>query len=172
MNQPTATAPETESDDAPGESGSRPGTGLDGFIAGVLVVVCVVGISLGVRAVATSQDGASPAPGSVVKADLNEWNVHTPTHLVAGKYTYTITNTGSMEHEMLVMKTDLAPTALPMKGGDIDEDALPPLSDGPNIPAGRSQTRSIDLSKSGTYLFVCNLPGHFAQGMYTYVTVR
>ncbi len=46
------------------------------------------------------------------------------------------------------------------------------MSDGDNILPGKSQDRKIDLSKPGTYLFVCNIPGHFKQGMYTYVTVR
>jgi len=173
MNEPNADTP--ASDPGPGDTrraaSSRPGTGLEGAIAGMLVLVCLVGISLGVRAVASSPTEKLPAPGSVIKADLSEWKIDTPTHLKAGVYTYDISNTGAMEHEMLVMKTDLAPSALPMKNGDINEDALPPISDGDNIAPGKSQTRTIDLSKPGTYLFVCNIPGHFKEGMYTYVTV-
>ena len=115
---------------------------------------------------------ALPAPGSTINAGLSEWKIAVPTTLAAGKYTFHITNTGKMEHEMLVMKTDLAPAQLPMKDGDINEDALPPMSDGPNIAPGKTQDRTIDLTKPGKYLFVCNLPGHFAQHMYTYVTVQ
>ena len=33
------------------------------------------------------------------------------------------------------------------------------------------QQRIIDLSTPGKYLFVCNLPSHFGQGMQTLVTV-
>jgi uncharacterized cupredoxin-like copper-binding protein len=171
MNEPHAANPAP----APGAGDtrrSRPGSGLEGAIAGMLVLICLVGISLGVRAVASSPVEKLPVPGSVIKADLSEWKIDTPTHLKAGVYTYDISNTGAMEHEMLVMKTDLAPSALPLKNGDIDEEALPPISDGENIAPGKSQTRTIDLSKPGTYLFVCNIPGHFKAGMYTYVTVR
>jgi uncharacterized cupredoxin-like copper-binding protein len=34
-----------------------------------------------------------------------------------------------------------------------------------------TQARTIDLTP-GKYLFVCNIPGHFKQGMYTVVTVK
>jgi uncharacterized cupredoxin-like copper-binding protein len=110
--------------------------------------------------------------GSTLNAVLSEWKVLTPTQLPAGSYNYHITNVGTMEHEMLVMKTDLPANKLPMKGGDIDEEALPPISDGENIAPGKSQDRKIDLTKPGTYLFVCNIAGHFKAGMYTYVTVK
>ena len=35
----------------------------------------------------------------------------------------------------------------------------------------RAQVRTIDLSEPGTYVFLCNLPGHFKSGMYATVTV-
>jgi uncharacterized cupredoxin-like copper-binding protein len=44
------------------------------------------------------------------------------------------------------------------------------VSDGDNIDPGGTQTRSVDL-KPGKDLFVCNIPGHFKQGMYEVVTV-
>ena len=123
------------------------------------------------RNVSSNAKVALPAPGSTINAGLSEWKIAVPTTLAAGKYTFHITNTGMMEHEMLVMKTDLAPAQLPMKDGELNEDALPPMSDGPNIAPGKTQDRTIDLTKPGKYLFVCNLPGHFAKHMYTYVTV-
>lgn len=46
------------------------------------------------------------------------------------------------------------------------------ISDGDNIAPGATQTRSIDLSQPGTYLFVCNLPGHFKAGMSQVITVK
>ena len=46
------------------------------------------------------------------------------------------------------------------------------MSDGDNLDPGRSQTRAVDLTKPGKYVFVCNLPGHFKLGMYTIVTVK
>ncbi len=36
---------------------------------------------------------------------------------------------------------------------------------------GRHSRETVDLTQPGTYLFVCNLPGHFKTGMYRVVTV-
>jgi uncharacterized cupredoxin-like copper-binding protein len=119
-------------------------------------------------AVATSQPtGANP---TIV---LSEWKVAVPSTLKAGKVTFTITNTGTVPHELLVFKSDLDEAAYPKdSAGDIVEDGpgIKLLSDGDNIDPGGSQTRTVDLSP-GKYLFVCNIPGHFKSGMFTVVTV-
>ena len=76
-------------------------------------------------------------------------------------------------HELLVFKSDLDPSAYPTDAaGDIKEKGagVNLVSDGDNIDPAGSQTRSIDLAP-GMYLFVCNIPGHFKQGMFTVVTV-
>jgi uncharacterized cupredoxin-like copper-binding protein len=91
----------------------------------------------------------------------------------AGKATFTISNTGRIPHELLVFKSDLKPSAYPTNaaGGIIEEGAgVALVSDGDNIDPGGSQSRTVDLAP-GTYLFVCNIPGHFKAGMFTVVTV-
>ncbi len=45
------------------------------------------------------------------------------------------------------------------------------VSDGDNIDPGGTQTRTVDLTQPGSYLFVCNIPGHFKAGMFSAVTV-
>jgi uncharacterized cupredoxin-like copper-binding protein len=72
-----------------------------------------------------------------------------------------------------VFRSDLAPSAYPLDHGDINEEGpgISKISDGDNIDPGKSQTRTVDLSTPGTYLFVCNLPGHFGHGMFKVVTV-
>jgi uncharacterized cupredoxin-like copper-binding protein len=96
------------------------------------------------------------------------------TTLAPGTYQVTISNTGKVEHELLVFHTELAPSALPMKDGGVSEEApgVNKMSDGDNIAPGASQTRAVDLTAPGTYLFVCNLPGHFHAGMVEAITVR
>ncbi len=37
--------------------------------------------------------------------------------------TFVANNTGPSEHELVVLKTDLAPDALPVEGGQVDEGA-------------------------------------------------
>ena len=117
---------------------------------------------------------ATPAesPGPVT---LSEFKVQTAATTVApGKVTFQISNAGRVQHELLVFRSDLPPSAYPLKDGNIDEEGpgITKVSDGDNLDPGVTQTRTVDLSQPGTYLFVCNLPGHFKAGMYQAVTIK
>jgi uncharacterized cupredoxin-like copper-binding protein len=104
---------------------------------------------------------------------LYEWKVIAAPDMRAGKTTFTISNFGTVPHELLIFKSNLPLAAYPRdKAGNIIEDGpgITLLSDGENIDPSGAQTRTIDL-KPGTYLFVCNIPGHFKQGMFQVVTV-
>ena len=122
----------------------------------------------------SSTTAATPAasPGPVT---LSEFKVQTAATTVApGKVTFQISNAGRVQHELLVFRSDLPPSAYPLKDGNIDEEGpgITKVSDGDNLDPGGTQTRTVDLSQPGTYLFVCNLPGHFKAGMYQVVTVK
>jgi uncharacterized cupredoxin-like copper-binding protein len=121
-------------------------------------------------AAASAAPSAAALDGQTVT--LSEWKVAMPTTVKAGKATFTISNAGATQHELLVFKSDLAPSAYPTDAAGIVEDGagVTVLSDGENIDPGKTQMRTVDLTP-GTYLFVCNIPAHFAQGMYTVVTV-
>ena len=114
---------------------------------------------------------ASTAAGANVS--LTEWKVTVVGAIKSGKTDLTITNAGAAPHELLVFKSDLKPSAYPTDAaGDIKEEGpgVKLVSDGDNIDPAGTQTRSVDLAP-GKYLFVCNIPGHFKQGMFTVVTV-
>jgi len=133
-------------------------------------------------AVSTPAPAASPSPSAVAVSaspsagqtiDLSEWKVVIAGTVVAGKSGFTIANHGTVPHELLVFKSDLDPSAYPTDAsGHINETGpgITLVSDGDNIDPGGSQTRTLDLAP-GKYLFVCNIPGHFKQGMFTVVTV-
>ena len=94
--------------------------------------------------------------------------------MLAGQANFSITNIGTIQHETLVFKSDLTPTAHPVDSkGNIIEDGpgINLVSDGDKIDPGKTQTRTVGLTQPGTYLFVCNIPGHFKAGMFTVVTV-
>ena len=94
--------------------------------------------------------------------------------MLAGQANFAITNIGTIQHELLVFKSDLAPSAFPVdKNGNIIEDGpgISLVSDGDNIDPGQTQTRTVDLTQPGTYVFLCNIPGHFKAGMFSVVTV-
>ena len=104
---------------------------------------------------------------------LSEWKVVTASTIKAGTVKFTITNVGTIAHELLVFKSDLSPSAYPTDpAGDIIEEGggVNLVSDGENVDPAGTQTRSVDLAP-GTYLFVCNIAGHFKSGMFTIVTV-
>lgn len=114
---------------------------------------------------------ASPTSGATVS--LTEWKVTVAGAIKSGKTDLTITNVGAAPHELLVFKSDLKPSAYPTDAaGDIKEKGagVKLVSDGDNIDPAGTQTRTIDLAP-GKYLFVCNIPGHFKQGMFSVVTV-
>jgi uncharacterized cupredoxin-like copper-binding protein len=146
-------------------------------VAAALVFLVIVAVGLATRSSATSPasgDATSRAGASSVDVKLAEYRVELPaTRLTHGIKQLRISNDGTIDHELLVFRSDLAPAAYPLDKGDINEEGpgVTKISDGEDVAPGASQRRSVDLSKPGTYLFVCNLPGHFAQGMYTTVTV-
>ena len=128
--------------------------------------------------VSDATSGPSAGPISTSPADvaihISEWSVGVPTTIAAGPVNLSITNIGKIPHELLVFKSDLAPSAFPLDShGNIIEDGpgITLVSDGDNIDPGGKQSRPADLSQPGTYLFVCNIPGHFKAGMFTVVNV-
>jgi uncharacterized cupredoxin-like copper-binding protein len=114
------------------------------------------------------------AQQAYVPAALSEWHVAVPTTIKAGTVNLETANFGTIQHELLVFKSDLPPSGYPVdKDGNIVEDGpgITLVSDGDNLDPGTTQTRTVDLTQPGSYLFVCNIPGHFKAGMFTAVTV-
>jgi uncharacterized cupredoxin-like copper-binding protein len=148
-----------------------------------LVAVCIsiaaLVVSLSHETKTTTSAAAAEPVKTPVGADtvaLREYNVSVaPPTLAPGNHDFTIANDGRTEHELLVFHTTIDPAAFPIGAdGDVNEDApgMNKVSDGDNIAPGGTQKRSIDLSQPGTYVFVCNLPGHFKAGMSQVVTVK
>lgn len=116
---------------------------------------------------------APTSPSHDQTISLYEWKVIAAPILKAGKTTFTISDFGTIQHEFLIFKSKLPLSAYPKdKSGNIVEDGhgITLLSDGENIDPAGSQVRTVTLSP-GTYVFVCNIPGHFKNGMYAVVTV-
>jgi uncharacterized cupredoxin-like copper-binding protein len=109
-----------------------------------------------------------------IPASLNEWHVAVPNSIHAGTVVLEAANFGTIPHELLVFKSDLPPSGFPLDpDGNIIEDGpgINLVSDGDNLDPGTTQSRTVDLTQPGTYLFLCNIPGHFKAGMYSPVTV-
>jgi uncharacterized cupredoxin-like copper-binding protein len=84
-----------------------------------------------------------------------------------GSVTFDVTNQGPSTHEFVVFKTDLAADQLPTTDeGTVDEKAagLEDVDEVEDIASGASQTLTANLDP-GNYVVICNLPGHYQQGM-------
>ncbi|MGA9533199.1 MAG: sulfocyanin-like copper-binding protein [Anaerolineales bacterium] len=91
----------------------------------------------------------------------------------AGEVTFNIENTAQdVEHEFVIVKTDLSPSDFPTDdNGDVPEDQVDIVTEQEAIEPGTSATLVANL-EAGHYVLMCNLPGHFMQGMYAEFTVQ
>jgi len=111
-------------------------------------------------------------PVSVTAADQSDTAqtlTVAPTSVKAGKVTFTFTNTGNRQHEMIVLKTDDAFDKLVVASDNkVSEDAS--VGEISETDAGKTVTKTFDLA-AGNYVLVCNIEKHYAQGMRSAFTV-
>jgi uncharacterized cupredoxin-like copper-binding protein len=91
----------------------------------------------------------------------------------AGDLTFDVTNDAEQTHEFVIFQTDLAEDALPTNDeGDVDEegDGITLIDEIEDIEAGSDRSLTVSLD-AGNYVFICNVPGHYRQGMHTTFTV-
>jgi uncharacterized cupredoxin-like copper-binding protein len=137
----------------------------------VLLSACGTPTNAGAGAQGPAAKPIAAAGGQVT---LAEFKLTVPSTMNAGNGSFHIVNSGSIEHELLVFKSSLDVSKPPVDAdGRIKEEdpSVTKISDGDNLTAGGTQDRSVDLSQPGRYLFVCNLPSHYQQGMHAVVTV-
>ena len=90
----------------------------------------------------------------------------------AGKVAITAPNKGKVEHELVLLKTDVDPSKLKTeKDGEVNEDAYTGPGEIPDVESGDTGKTTLNL-KPGTYAMICNVPGHYKAGMYGRVTVK
>ena len=91
----------------------------------------------------------------------------------AGEVSFNVQNDGPSTHEFVVFQTDLADDALPTDdNGDVAEsDEFAPVDEIEDIEDGDSADLTVDLD-AGDYVIICNVTGHYEQGMHTPLTVE
>ena len=113
--------------------------------------------------VATSAGTSNDITGSV-----KEWEVNVDaTAAEAGTVDFTITNEGSIGHEFLIVKTDIAPGDIPVEGDHFPEDAsgIEVIDEIGEFTKGTTEPLTVTL-EPGSYQLVCNLPDHYGNGMF------
>ncbi len=131
-----------------------------------LTVIGMIAVLLAAGFAITS---CGPKGPTIVRVVENEWGLKLDvTSIPAGKVTFQVANQGAIEHEMVVLKTDLAANALKMRAAEpdkVDEEAgAKNVGEVEDIGAGKSKSETFDLAP-GKYLLVCNVAGHYKAGM-------
>lgn len=86
------------------------------------------------------------------------------------KVTFLVTNDSRrpIAHELIIIKSDLAPGALPLGAdGRVDESQVEIVSRTPVLTAGALSATLTEVLKKGNYLLICNVGTHYTRGMYT-----
>jgi uncharacterized cupredoxin-like copper-binding protein len=138
--------------------------------AAVLLVGCSAGASPSPRAPA-SQAPASVGAGTSVTAALTEFKIElSATTAPAGPVTFALTNSGTVVHEFVVFKTDLAADKLPLAadGATVDEEGAGPsmtlVDEVEDIAVGATASLAVDLP-AAHYVVICNVATHYTGGM-------
>lgn len=117
---------------------------------------------------------AALAPGTAaVSADLSEYKIGlSVTTVTAATTSFRVRNAGKLIHELLVVKTDLAPDQLPLDAaGNVDEAKVTFVGKQEDIDPGDTRDLTLNLAP-GKYVLICNQPGHYKAGMRLAFTVR
>lgn len=91
----------------------------------------------------------------------------------AGKVTFAVSNESDvMIHEMVISPVADTSTPLPYsrESQKVDEDKAGHLGEVAELEPGDSGALTLSL-KPGTYILYCNIPGHYALGMWTLLKV-
>lgn len=144
-------------------------------VASILALFALLSACSGASQSATPS-GSTGGGGTAVDVTLTEFQVQlSATDIPAGPVTFNVTNNGSVVHEFVVFKTDLAEDALPTddEGTEVDEDAsgLESMGEVEDVPVGGTDSFDATL-EPGEYVGICNVPGHYGSGMHIHFTVN
>jgi uncharacterized cupredoxin-like copper-binding protein len=119
----------------------------------------------------TPAAGASrSAPPWLVGVTLKEFAVSpTATTAQAGPVAFAARNLGKAKHELVVLRTDRQPAALPVANGQAGE--VGKVGEIEQFAPGGVEAASFRLAP-GRYVLLCNVPGHYQQGMHVGLTVQ
>ena len=131
----------------------------------------------------------SATPGASTSASTGTVNVTVQEFAIlpdadsapAGDVTFVVTNDGPDDvHEFVVIKTDVAPDALPTNAdGSVNEDdpSLTVIDEIEDIAVGDTEELTVSLD-AGAYVLICNIfdeeeeEAHYGMGMWTAFTVE
>lgn len=166
----------------------------------IVAAVAIVGVmTAGCSSSKTSSAPTSAAgvavttipQGTVVEVSVGDTSglngpmtlIPSPATVPAGNVTFKVKNTGTIDHEMIVLKTDTPVDQIPVvDGGDppapvtsgadkVDEGTSVGETGDPNVKPGETRTFTVKDMAAGKYVLVCNIAKHYTMGMRAAFTV-
>lgn len=137
-------------------------------LSGAMVLAAVGSFLVGAMPGADAAVGAGHALGqadaSTVTVVITDRQLRPSVRTVpAGKVTFVVRNAGTRPHEFLVLKTDRAPSALPMKGPSASEAGA--TGEIKKFVSGQTKRLTLTLAP-GKYVLLSNLPGDYKRGQF------
>lgn len=109
-----------------------------------------------------------------VTGSVKEWSVDVDASgALSGEVTFSISNTGSIQHEFLVAKTTYDPGKIPIGENnrfDEDDPGIDVIDEIKEWPPGETKVLTVSLAP-GQYELLCNIESHYGAGMWTSFTV-
>ena len=143
--------------------------------AAVVVLLAVLAVACG-----DDDDGDDGGNGAkTVNVALSEFVIEAdPASVPAGEVTFKAANQGKEKHEMVIVKTDLAPDKLPTNAdGSADEKGagVKAIDEIAEFAAGGTKELTVTL-QPGKYVLFCNVVEgddvHYKKGMHTAFTAK
>jgi uncharacterized cupredoxin-like copper-binding protein len=142
---------------------------MDRLFARVAVAAVALAL-LGAVACSSASSGGGSGSGGISATEKDFSITLASSTAPAGSVTFNVSNDGPSTHEFVILKTDDAPDALPVKNGSVDETGLTIVDENENVAPSTTATLQDTLA-AGSYVIICNMPGHYEAGMHTAFTV-
>ena len=131
------------------------------MIARVIRGRLLLAVSLLVLAAAVPMAWAAHSKTSVKVTEKEFKMLPTPTKAKAGVVAFSIKNAGLLQHEFIVLKSNVPPAKLPVKGSKAVLKGK--IYGAVNVARGTTRTLYVKLP-AGKYILLCNLPAHYQAG--------
>lgn len=109
-----------------------------------------------------------------VTGNVHEWGIDLSAQkATAGEVIFAIANFGSITHEFIVVKTDYEVGQIPLGDNnrfDEEGEGLEAIDEIKEFPVNTSEVLTVNL-EAGSYQLLCNIAGHYKNGMYAAFTV-
>lgn len=130
-------------------------------------------LSLALMAGACSETVAAFQPGDVqLVVELTDYKVSTNVAVVPARETKIgVRNRGSQPHDLVVLRTELAPDKLPYDAARARAEEPGLIVRTKELRAGGTAAVTATLAP-GQYVLICNVAGHYGLGMRTALKVE